>query len=92
MAFISNIFIDLGSEPPTWLRIAADLLPLKHFGAAFSEAMNPWSDAPAFVWDRLGVLVIWLVLGALIARVTFKWEPAAGATGRSTRRGGRRDS
>ena len=91
MAFISNIFIDLGSDPPKWLRVAADILPLKHFGVAFSEAMNPWSDAPAFVWDRMAVLLIWLVVGALVARLTFRWEPAPGATGRSSRRGRRRN-
>jgi ABC-2 type transport system permease protein len=91
MAFVSNIFIDLGSDPPKWLRVAADLLPLKHFGTAFSEAMNPWADAPAFVWDRLGVMLLWLVVGALIARVTFAWEPAPSSTGRSSRRGRRRN-
>jgi len=87
MAFISNIFIDLGADPPKYLRVAADLLPLKHFGVAFSQAMDPWSDAPAIEWDRLGVLLIWLVIGALIARAKFSWEPSVGG---STSRGRRR--
>lgn len=89
MAFISNIFIDLGADPPRWLRVAADLLPLKHFGVAFSEAMNPWSEAPAFVMDRLGVLALWLLVGAVVARWRFRWEPLPGRTGRSARRGRR---
>ncbi len=89
MAFISNIFIDLGADPPRWLRVTADVLPLKYFGVAFSEAMNPWSDAPAFVPDRLGVMALWLVVGALIARWRFRWDPIPGSTGRSARRGRR---
>ncbi|MEM7141448.1 MAG: ABC transporter permease [Actinomycetota bacterium] len=90
MAFISNIFIDLGADPPRWIQIAADIFPLKHFGVAFSEAMNPWSDAPAFVWDRMGVLLAWLVVGAIVATLTFTWEPSPGSAGRSARRGRRR--
>lgn len=90
MAFISNIFIDLGADPPTWIRIAADLLPLKHFATAFSEAMNPWSEAPAFVWDRMGVLVAWLVVGAAVAKLRFRWDPLPGSTGRTSRRSRRR--
>jgi ABC-2 type transport system permease protein len=91
MAFISNIFIDLGSDPPRWLQIAADILPLKHFGSAFSEAMSPWSEPPAIAWDRLGVLMLWLLAGAVIARFTFTWDPlpGSGAGGRSARRGSR---
>ncbi len=86
MAFISNIFIDLGSDPPKYLRVAADIFPLKHFGVAFSEAMNPWSEAPAIEWDRLGVLLIWLVVGALAARRLFSWEPTVGGSTSRTRR------
>lgn len=92
MAFISNIFVNLGADPPQWLRIAADIFPLKHFGTAFAESMNPWSDAPAFVWDRMGVLALWLVVGVVVALVFFRWDPHPGSTGRSTRRGGRRQS
>lgn len=91
MAFISNIFIDLGSDPPRYLRVAADVFPLKHFGVAFSTAMNPWSDAPAIEWDRLAVLLAWLALGALVALRRFRWEPSVGAAGSRTRRRRRAD-
>ena len=87
MAFISNIFVNLGPEPPKWLRVAADILPLKHFGTSFSAAMEPWTDPPAIQWDRLGVLTIWLVVGAVVAVWRFRWDPLPGATGRTARRG-----
>ncbi|MEQ8840055.1 MAG: ABC transporter permease [Acidimicrobiales bacterium] len=86
MAFISNIFIDLGSDPPRYLRVAADIFPLKHFGSTFSEAMNPWSEVPAIEWDRLGVLLLWLVLGGIVARAKFGWEPSVGGSTSRTRR------
>lgn len=91
MAFISNIFVDIGSDPPRYLQVAADIFPLKHFGSAFAEAMNPWSDAPAIEWERLGILVVWLVVGAVIARSTFSWDPVVGNSGTRTRSGPRVD-
>lgn len=87
MAFISNIFVNLGPEPPKWLRVAADILPLKHFGTSFSATMEPWTDAPAILWDRLGVMALWLVVGAVVAVWRFRWDPLPGATGRTARRG-----
>jgi ABC-2 type transport system permease protein len=92
MAFVSDIFINLGGDPPEWLQTLGDLLPLRHFAIAFSEAMSPFSDAPAIEWDRLGVLVLWAMVGALLARWRFRWDPAPGSTGRSSRRSGRRSS
>jgi ABC-2 type transport system permease protein len=87
MAFISNIFVNLGPEPPKWLRVTADIFPLKHFGTSFSAAMEPWTQAPAILWDRLAVMTIWLVIGAVVAIRRFRWDPLPGATGRTTRRG-----
>jgi ABC-2 type transport system permease protein len=92
MAFISNIFINLGDEPAEWIQLLGDLLPLRHFGIAFAETMSPFSETPAIVWDRLGVLVLWAIVGALFARSRFRWDPAPGSTGRSSRRSGRRTS
>ena len=89
MAFISNIFINLGTNPPEWLQVLGDLLPLRHFGLAFAEAMSPFSETPAILWDRLGVLLSWTAVGALLARWRFRWDPVPGANGRTTRRGRR---
>ena len=88
VAFISNIFIPFGSEAPRLLEIAGNVFPLKHFGLAFGEAMNPLSEAPAIEWQRLGVLLLWLAAGAAVAASRFTWEPPAPA-GRAARRGRR---
>ena len=85
IAFISNIFVPFGTDTPGWLDLLGDIFPLKHFGLAFGEAMNPFSNAPAFEWQRLGVLLIWLAAGAAVAAWKFSWEPPVIA-GRSSRR------
>ena len=85
IAFVSNIFIPFGSETPRWLEVIGDIFPLKHFGLAFGEAMNPLSEAPAVEWPRLGVLVLWLAVGAAVAAWRFTWDPPI-STGRASRR------
>ena len=85
MAFVSNIFVPFGNETPRWLELLGDIFPLKHFGLAFGEAMNPLSEAPAIEWQRLGVLLLWLAAGAAVAASRFTWEPPAPA-GRAARR------
>ncbi len=89
LAFVSNIFIPFGSEAPRLLQIAGDVFPLKHFGLAFGEAMSPFSDAPAVEWHRLGVLVVWMVIGAGVAAWRFTWDLPAN-TKRTSRSAGRR--
>ena len=91
LAFISNIFVPFGTDTPRWLEVLGDIFPLKHFGLAFGEAMNPFSDAPAIEWHRLGVLVLWLAAGAVVAARRFSWDPPV-TSGRSSRRRGRRGS
>lgn len=85
MAFISDVFVNLGDDPPRFLSVLSDVLPLKHFAHAFAEAMSPFSDAPAITWDRLGALAGWLVVGAVIARWRFRWDPASSRSARRTR-------
>ncbi|MEM8706336.1 MAG: ABC transporter permease [Actinomycetota bacterium] len=88
MAFVSDVFIPL-DDPPRWLTLAGDILPLKPFAVAFSQAMSPFTDAPAFEWDRFAVMAAWTVLGAVVAAKKFRWEPVPGATkgrGRRNRR------
>lgn len=85
MAFISNIFVPFGTDTPRWLEVLGDIFPLKHFGLALGEAMNPFSDAPAIEWHRLGVLVLWLAVGAVVAARRFSWDPPA-PSGRASRR------
>lgn len=85
MGFISNVFIPL-DDPPAWLTWAGDILPLKPFAFSFTEAMSPFSEAPAFEWGRIAVLAAWTVVGALVAWKKFRWEPVPNAPKRRGRR------
>ncbi len=77
LGFVSNVFVSLGvgGDPPRWLEVIGDIFPLKHFAAAFGEAMSPFSDAPAFEWGHLAVMGGWLVAAGLVAVRMFRWEP-----------------
>ena len=91
LAFLSNVFVPL-DDPPSWLNLIGDIFPLKPFAVAFTEAMSPFSDAPAFEWDRLVVLVGWTVIGAFVAAKRFRWEPVPGASRRGRGRRNRRSA
>ena len=85
MAFISDVFVALG-EPPAWLDTLGNVLPLKPFAITFSEAMSPFRDGFHLEWERIAVMVVWTVIGALVTAKFFRWEPIPGAGGGSRRR------
>ncbi len=74
MAFVSDIFVP-AEIPPAWLRILGDVLPLKHFGRAFSAAFHPAVPAPAWQGIDLAILVAWGLVGALVGWRFFDWMP-----------------
>ena len=80
MAFVSDVFVP-AQNPPDWLRILGDVLPLKHFSRAFSAAFHPAVPAPAWRGTDLAVLAAWGVGGALLAWRFFDWMPRV-ASGR----------
>ena len=91
LAFFSDIFIVTTEDTPGWILRVADLFPLRHFATAFIEGFEPvfisgnsgWLDR--MHWDDLGVMLVWLAVGLVLARRFFTWEPRAGE-----RRPGRR--
>jgi ABC-2 type transport system permease protein len=85
LAFVSNIFIPLGSEPPGWVELIGDIFPLKAFAEAFQDCFNPFVDPPAFQWDQLAFIAAWGIGGGLLALRRFTWEPS-GAAPRGRRR------
>lgn len=90
IAFVSSVFVSFEDEAPSWLTLVGDLFPLRHFALSYGEAMSPFSEAPAILWERLGVLALWALLGAVVAWRKFSWEPAVGSSttrGRRSRRG-----
>ena len=74
LQFISGIFIPL-SQAPDWLASVADLFPVKHFADATRTAFSPFTTGSGFEWDRLGVVALWGVAGAILAAKFFSWEP-----------------
>jgi ABC-2 type transport system permease protein len=86
LAFVSDVFI-AQDDPPQWLATVGGIFPLKPFANAFQDVLNPLVGAPGFAWRDLAVIVAWGIGGAVLARFTFRWEPAvAGGTRRSRRR------
>jgi len=76
LAFVSNIFIPLGSDPPGWVETIGNIFPLKAFAESFQDCFNPLVDPPAFEWANLAFVAAWGVAGGLVALKTFKWEPS----------------
>jgi len=85
LAFISDTFVPMDHERPAWLQVA-DWLPLKPFVNAFQNTLNPLPDAPAWSWDKLGVVAVWGVIGVLLAVTKFRWEPSHSTSRTRTRR------
>jgi ABC-2 type transport system permease protein len=74
LAFISDVFISL-ADPPAWLDVVGDVLPLKPFVAAFQAPFFPSARPPAFEWGAILVMALWGIAGAAIAIRYFGWEP-----------------
>lgn len=87
MAFVSDIFLPLGDEPPRWLDLAGDLLPLKAFAEGFFAAFDPYRPDSAWEPFLLARIGVWGVVGALVAIRWFHWEPSVGSAGSRGRRG-----
>lgn len=88
MAFLSNVFVDT-SDSPQWIKTVGDFFPLKHFVGPMQDAFNPFTSDAAWRWDDLAMLVVWGVVGAVVALRYFRWEPRAESAA-STRRSRRR--
>lgn len=74
IAFISDVFLPL-DDPPTWMRIAGDVFPLKPFVVAFRDAFDPTLTGLQFHWPKLGMMTAWGALAAVLAIRFFRWEP-----------------
>lgn len=76
--FASGIFIQF-SQLPEWMQQAAQTLPVAWMALGMRAALLPDSYAmlePGESWNLVGVgtaLGIWLVVGLLAVRLTFRW-------------------
>lgn len=85
VAFISDIFFPL-QDPPTWMEVAGNIFPLKHFAVAFRDGFDPNLTGMQFHWPELAIMTVWGIGAALLAVRLFRWEPSPGSAGRRGRR------
>ena len=78
LQFISGVYIQF-SALPDWLQNFASIFPLKWLAQGMRSVFLPESfaaDEPGGTWQHpltLLVTVIWLVVGLLLVRITFRW-------------------
>jgi ABC-2 type transport system permease protein len=78
LQFVSGVYLPF-AQLPTWLQQVASAFPLKWLAQGMRSVFLPESSAAAEVggtWDLAGValwLAVWLVAGAVAARLTFRW-------------------
>jgi ABC-2 type transport system permease protein len=79
LQFTSGVFF-VFTDLPKWMQTLAALFPLKWVAQGLRYALLPdWvaANEPTGTWElgRIAlVLVAWLVAGAVIARLTFRWD------------------
>ncbi len=79
LQFISGVFF-VFTDLPRWMQGLAALFPLKWVAQGLRYALLPdWvaANEPAGSWELsriAAVLVAWLVVGAVVARLTFRWD------------------
>lgn len=78
LQFVSGVYLEF-SLLPHWLQQIAAVFPLKWLAQGMRYVFLPdglASQEPGGTWNLSGVaivLLIWLVVGAVLARVTFRW-------------------
>jgi ABC-2 type transport system permease protein len=78
LQFISGVYLQF-SQLPTWLQNFASVFPLKWLAQGMRSVFLPDSFKAVeqgHSWDLSGVLIatlIWLVVGLVLCRVTFRW-------------------
>jgi ABC-2 type transport system permease protein len=86
VAFVSDLFFPTAGAP-AWVGTVGSIFPVKHFAVALEGTFNPFVHGSGFQWGHLGVMVLWMVAGVLVAVRLFRWEPKVDAPG-----GGRRSA
>ena len=74
LAFFSGIFFGPVENSPDIIQTIAEYLPLNPFVEGVAVAFNPFDAGSGFRLQTL-VLVVWFVIGAVVALRYFTWEP-----------------
>ncbi len=78
LQFISGVYLPF-SQLPSWLQNVASVFPLKWLAQGMRAVFLPDDLAaiePGGSWDLPGILIataIWLVVGLVLCRLTFRW-------------------
>jgi ABC-2 type transport system permease protein len=72
LLFLSGVFIFVGPDAPAWVRWVGKIFPVRHLVDAMRASFLGLED---FRWSDVLVMGLWLVIAALVAARTFKWEP-----------------
>jgi len=84
LLFLSGIFIPLGRDAPTWIKVVSNIFPVRHFFEAMTNgflgnAILPSPSGPVrafpFDWWDIAIVAAWGLAGLIIATRTFSWEP-----------------
>lgn len=78
LQFISGVYLNF-SQLPSWLQNFASIFPLKWMAQGMRSVFLPANfeaAEPSGAWNLAlvaGVLALWLVVGLLLCRLTFRW-------------------
>ena len=71
LLFLSGVFIPIGSDAPGWIEVLGRIFPIKPF---VDGMLNGYLGAP-FSWTDVLLVLIWGVIGLVLAARFFSWEP-----------------
>jgi ABC-2 type transport system permease protein len=74
LEFISGIFVP-ADQIPKWMLDVAAVFPIKPFFDALLRAFDPHTTGTGIMWNKLGVLAAWGVVGTIVALRFFRWAP-----------------
>jgi ABC-2 type transport system permease protein len=74
--FISGNFFSV-ENVPAWLRVTADVFPVKHLNEALFTALYPGTSGAGVEGLDLLVIAAWGVVGLVIAVRRFRWTPSS---------------
>lgn len=90
LSFVSEVFAFEGALP-RWAEVTGLVFPLRHAVEALALPLATGASGAALAWEHLAVLVLWALVGGLVATRVLGRERAV-AAGRASRSAGTTDT